>query len=294
MPDTSLQFFYYVPQKQNLAINEVLYNPQSGGNEFIELYNLSQNAINLKDVYLNQYSTANELKSLIQISDSTKTLNSGEYIILTKDSSGVQKFYDTPEHASWLINTKLPTLSNEGTLVIKNIHNQIIDSIKYDDNWQFAFLTNTKGVSLERLNPALEALNEGNWQSAAETAGWATPGALNSQYSENTADTVSLISLSSQNFSPDNDGHEDRLTTNYHLDENGYQLIAKVMDANGKVVAQIANNELLGTQGEIYWDGILHDGSLIKPGIYVIFFKFFKQDGSIKTERKVITVNHKF
>ena len=294
MPDTVLVFYYYVPQTSNLIINEVLYKPQTNASEFIEILNNSDKDINLKEVYLWQYNADGELSKAIPLVDSSLYLPDGQYGILTPDSIGVKDFYTVPTTAMWILNKHLPSLSDSSILVLKNNHEQTIDSIFYTDKWQFSYLISTKGVSLERVNPLLPAYTQGNWQSAAETAGWATPGSQNSQYSAVVADTVSVVSLSSETISPDNDGRDDRLTIYYNLDDDGYQLIARVMDSNGRQVAKIANNKLLGKSGELYWDGLLTDGTTAQPGIYVIYFKFFKADGSIKTDRKVVVIAQKF
>src|SRR5690606_10142503 len=103
----------------------------------------------------------------------------------------------------------LPTLPpDEGNIVLLRADGQVIDEVAYNKSWHHGVLQHTKGVSLERLHPDYPSGDPHNWHSAAATAGYATPGAVNSQFQPATA-LNSGFTLASEVFSPDNDGQND-------------------------------------------------------------------------------------
>ena len=94
-------------------------------------------------------------------------------------------------------------------------------------------------------------------------------------------------------FSPDNDGFEDVLTVVYRFDQPGFVGNLSVYDIAGREVRKLMENQLLGTDGAISWDGILDDTSKARMGAYIVLFEVFDLDGTTELFKKTVTVAHK-
>jgi hypothetical protein len=158
---------------------------------------------------------------------------------------------------------------------------------------QFPLLNTSEGVSLERINYTCETNNPDNWHSAAFSVGYGTPGYKNSQYLEENNETDDFV-LSSDIFSPDNDGYQDVLEINYHLSFPNNVANIIVYDAKGRKIRWLSKNELLGTNGTVFWDGLNELHEKISPGIYIIFIEVFDTDGNIKHYKKNVVVAYKY
>jgi hypothetical protein len=143
-------------------------------------------------------------------------------------------------------------------------------------------------VSLERTNPDLSSEDQGNWHSAAETAGFATPGYQNSHWVV-PDETDQEITIQPAVFSPDNDGRDDLLIVTIRQKEPDFAVNMEVFDSRGRLVRQIANNVLPGSEGIFTWDGMTETRSKAPLGIYVLLIELVRPDGMIrKTKRTVI------
>src|SRR5512145_2827127 len=129
--------------------------------------------------------------------------------------------------------------SGQIKLLKGNMH--IIDVFDYAETLHDPSLTGKEGISLERVNPDIPACYPGNWHSAAETAGYGTPGSLNSQFIKE-IEIKETITLPDEIFSPDNDGYKDQLQICYHFEITGYRISIWIFDAIGRKVRQISNN----------------------------------------------------
>ncbi len=168
-----------------------------------------------------------------------------------------------------------------------------IDVFAYTDDMHNPLLADTKGVSLERIHPDMPTNQSSSWQSAAQTAGFATPTAQNSQFTQ-PADVKDEFSLSSKVFSPDGDGYEDYVMMSYELPESGYIANIIVFDSRGRRVKRLAANVTLGTSGSIKWDGTTDGGERVTIGAYVIFIEAFDLRGDIKRYKKTVVVATRF
>lgn len=279
------------PIAGDIVINEILFNPYSGGADFVELFNNSDKPVNLKIMRIaNRNKTTLALNENYAASDSAWLLMPGEYAVLTENPLLVSQFYyiENPNAMVWL--SKLPSYPNDnGYVVLINEVGEIIDEFYYDNGMHNTLLSDAKGISLERLNPNLPSNEESSWQSAAQTAGFATPTAKNSQFTDAIKGDDSF-SLSHQVFSPDGDGFEDILLINYELPESGYLASIVIFDSRGRKIKRIGSNMLLGTSGSIQWDGADDAGRRASMGAYVIFIEAFDLKGNVKRYKKTVVV----
>ncbi|MFH0867403.1 MAG: lamin tail domain-containing protein, partial [Bacteroidota bacterium] len=272
------------PLLNDVVINEILSNPKDDGVDYVELYNRSSKVIDLKELVLSSYDTiTSTLTDIENITNDGYLLFPAEFVVLTTDPAKVKSQYTTL-NPNWFIQmATFPSYNNDDGIVVLSLKNQtgIIDMLTYTADMQYALLSITDGVSLERINYDRPSDDKTNWHSAAETAGFGTPTFKNSQYSEGVpADDP--VSVSPEIFSPDNDGYNDVLNINYAFETPGYMLNVTIYDASGRLVRSLIKNVLLGTSGTFSWDGITDDNEKARIGIYVVYFEVFDLEGNVK------------
>jgi hypothetical protein len=263
-------------QKGDVIINEILQNPLTGGQDWIELYNNSDKVINLKDWQFANFDndTIDNFKTIL----GNYLLQPNDYVVLGKDSTFVKQNYPFSIPGKFLF-CELPSYNNDSGTVYLIYNSEIIDKVSYLDNWHFDLLDNTDGVSLERIDPNGDSDSKFNWHSAAEDVGFATPGRKNSQYRP--AVSNGEVSFTEDIFSPDNDGYQDILQINYNLTNSGLLGKAQIFDDRGRLIRTIFTNELLGSSGTFSWDGVTDQQVKASIGVYVLVFEVFSTDGGV-------------
>lgn len=275
----------------DLVINEVLYDPVSAGSDFVELFNRSNKTLSLAGLQL-----ANETNGAIAnnrvITTDAALMLPGEYILLT--ASGVDISARYPQsHQDRFLEMILPGYNNgNGTVVLLDGTNTTLDLFRYDDDLHFTLINTTEGYSLERVDPYRPTSDNTNWQSAADVAGRATPGFQNSQYARAPSPTGEMT-IEPAIFSPDNDGHQDVLTIAYRFDQPGFVGTITIFDIAGREARRLMENQLLGSEGAISWDGLLDGGAKGRMGPYIVLLEAFDLDGNVEKFRKTVTLAHR-
>jgi hypothetical protein len=179
----------------------------------------------------------------------------------------------------------MPSLANTSgcAVLINNRTNEIIDEFAYNEKMHTASISSKKGISLERVDFNRLASDPDNWHSASESSGFGTPGYQNSQYNPSTG-IEEGITIIYPNISADD------YSIRYRFNSTGYRCRAYVYDMMGKMVNLIANNELLGTEGVLSWNGKRNSGQTLTPGIYLIYMEIYDSRGVVKTFKKPAVV----
>ncbi len=277
----------------DIVINEILFDPQTDGVDFVEIYNRSNKVIDLKTMTLSQYDTVtNALTSIENISDESYLIFPQEYLVLSEDGAIVKSQYNTTNPKGFLDMGNLPSMNVTGGTVCLATNAAIIDLLKYYDNMQFALLNITKGVSLERIDFNRPTQDRTNWHSAAQDVGFATPAYKNSQFND-AGEATDSIEITPEIFSPDEDGTNDIVNINYHFGTGGYVANITIYDSKGRLVKHLVRNELLGLKGTYSWDGINDDREKSRIGIYVIFVEVFDLSGNVKQFKKTCVLGGK-
>lgn len=280
-------------QKNDIVINEILFDPKTGGYDFVEIYNRSNKVIDLKTLTLSQYDTINNvLTSIKTISTDGYLLFPSEYLVLSVNGTAVKTQYNTTNPNAFLDLPLMISMNISGGTVCIARQDTVIDLLKYYDNMHFALLNDTKGVSLERIDFERPTQDRTNWHSAAEAAGFATPGYKNSQYND-AGETDDAIQITPEIFSPDEDGYNDIVNINYHFDAPGYVANVMIYDSKGRMIKNLIRNELLGTKGTFSWDGVTDEREKARIGIYILFVEIFDLNGNVKHYKKTCVVGGK-
>ena len=276
------------PEIGDLIINEILFNPLTGGSDFVEIYNKSQKHIDLKNWQLANYKN-DTVASHVKIIKSY-VLKPNDYVVITKDSNFQLMNYPFAIPGKFIQLSTLPSYNNDSSTVYFIYNDTVMDKVSYKSSWHFSLLQNQKGVSLERLSADLPSNSPSNWYSASESVGFATPGRVNSQKTV-PGESGGTLSLSSKTFSPDNDGFEDVLLLTYEV--NAPDLIGDltVYDDRGRKIKVLFKDQLLGGKGTVHWEGTKEDGTKAAIGPYIILFEIFDVDNAkVQNVRKVVTL----
>lgn len=282
-----------LPIAGDIIINEVLFDPYTGGEDFVEVYNNSNSVLDLIDFKLANFNNGS-IDNYKAIADHF-LIKPNEFAVLTTDSNAIKNDYLNARTGRFVQCTSLPSYPNDsGTvyLILPDIDSTICDHFSYSSAMQFGLLNNTDGVSLERIDYNRPTNDKTNWHSAAESADWATPGFKNSQYS-NGVNSSGQLTLNPEIFSPDNDGYQDVLTISYNMNNPGYVGNITIFDVNGRIVRTLMQNELLGSSGSISWDGLNDNSEKVRIGNYIIYFEFFNLDGLVNGIKKTCVVASK-
>ncbi len=272
----------------DLLINEILFNPFTGGKDFVEIYNSSTKVIELNGWLLQN--TLLEKGNNLQVFENNFLVFPDTYVVITSDPGDISSNYQVLNPGN-LVQNDLPTLeSREGNFSLRRPDSLLIDAFDYDDDLHFSLLENLRGVSLERLSVNQATQSRGNWHSAAESVGFASPTAPNSQIIPQNSNTQALIAINNPRFSPDNDGFEDVLLIEVMPDQSGYVANVKIFDAQGRLVKDLVKNTLLGNSELFKWDGLNNENSKARIGPYVVWVELFRPDGTVIREKKTIVV----
>lgn len=272
----------------DIKINEILFNPKEGGSDYVEIYNASGKILELNGLKLSNIDNGQIDNADAVVNESYLLLPYG-YFAISEAIEAVKSQYYSPNPQGFVQAETLPSMSNtEGSIALSNRAGDILDQLIYTDDMHFPLIIDQKGVSLERINPDRPADDPENWNSASQASGFGTPAYKNSQLVD-LPEGDDVFNLSSEIFSPDNDGFQDVLQVNYIFSEPGNVLSARVMDSRGRLVKTLLNNYLAGTSGTFSWDGINEDNGKGEIGIYVLLLEYFRADGkTVKTKRSFV------
>lgn len=279
-----------VPELGDLSWNEILFNPESGGEDFVELYNKSNKAINIRDLYI-----SNPLSEprFIKI-NSDYLLLPQSYVALTRDKESLINLYPYSE-AHHIVETEIPSFDDQsGCLLLAiQIHNSlvVIDSLQYSQDWHNPLLINKEGVSLEKINPSLLTANKNHWQSASSGVKYATPGIQNSQYLDEITKKNKPYNLSSIIISPDQDGYRDFLSIEFNLELSGYKIRAEIYDLFGQLI-RVISHQILGPHELLKWNGIDKNEQKIPSGNYILSMQLIHPEGSKHVYKELIVVDN--
>ena len=273
-----------------MVINEILFNPKSGGYDYAEFYNRSNKIFDANKLYIANRNSSGVISSTKLISTIPYYIFPGDYIVVTENAINLSLDYMVQNPDAVFVVSSLPSFpDDEGDVILLNSQGAVVDEVKYKDDWQFALIADPNGVSLERIDPDGISQDATNWHSAASTAGFGTPTYKNSQY-KLLQSIKATVEITPKVFSPDNDGRDDIATIQYKTTEPGYVANITIYDANGRPVRNLVKNATLGLQGYWIWDG-LDDKKLKLPvGSYILFTEIFNLNGKKEIFKNVIVL----
>ena len=274
----------------NIVINEILFNPRSSSNDYVEIYNRSNKILNLKSIYIANRNTTGVISSIEQLSAEDYLLFPHDFMVVTESKALVLNDYVANNPDAFIEVGSMPSFNDDaGDVILLNEQGNIVDEVAYLENWHFKLISNEESVSLERIDYNAPSQNEQNWHSAASSVGYGTPTYKNSQ-SGIDAGVQGDIKVTPEIVSPDNDGIDDYATINYNFPEPGYVANITIFDAAGRPARILQRNALCGLKGYYRWDGLDDKFQKLPVGIYIIYTEVFNLKGKQKKFKNVIVL----
>ena len=268
---------YQIPQKGDLLINEILFDPPNEGQDFVELYNHSGKYLDLSQCGIHNCQDSIFLSPV--------KMAPQQYLAICPDTQFLIDFYPNtlPQN---LRQFDLPYFYNDSGTCVLFHESFTLDSLHYTALWHFPLLADSESFSLERIQSNAPTQEAENWFSAAQNSGGATPGRVNSQQSAPIF--KGQIHLTYPELSPDLDGYHDQLEIVYEMKDPGMMACVEIYALGGQRLQNVLFNELIGTKGVCYWDGSTQFGTLAPAGIYVLCFRAFSTNPSVFFEKKIL------
>ncbi len=306
------------PDSADVVIHELLYDPRSGGTDFVELRNRSARIVDLAGAYLVEGDPADPARTLdvAAVAPGGRLLFPGEHLALTADPAATARDYPLAALAWPSAEGHVPAGAADGTgedaadggwagglWAVPDLPSwpdaddsgvvrlewrdpsgalRVLDELRYRADWHHPLLGDPEGVSLERLDPGRSAERADNWHSGAPRTGWATPGAPNAMALPPSGETLPAGSVRAEPlpFSPDGDGRDDLLRLHWAFPGPGWVASAALYDRRGLPVRALANNEPLPPEGYWVWDGLTAEGRPAAAGPYVAVVSWWHPDGA--------------
>ncbi|MFW5645167.1 MAG: lamin tail domain-containing protein, partial [Bacteroidota bacterium] len=275
----------------DVIISEVLFSPWPGCPEFIELYNRSDDILNLSDFKICISKISESPPEGKFLTDEEILFFPGSFLIISRDSEKISYYYDVPDDFHYINWSEFPSLPDKGARIsLYDRGNTLIDEMVYEGSDHFPLINDPHGVSLERIILDNHYGTSSEWHSASSIRGFATPGRLNSQ-NIRPEEKGSDFNCEYKTFTPDNDGYRDVALINIKMEKEGYVAMIRVFDSSGRLKRTIGNNELLGIEETITWDGRDERGMLCSSGIYLIHMEAFHLTGSKKVFKEAVVLS---
>jgi len=273
------------PEEGMIYVNEILFNPKTDGYDYVELYNASEEYIDLSRLLVGNYdSLINDVINAEIVSERSVNFPPHSYLALCEDSAWIKANYYSDDELFFLEVGQLPSLPNEkGSVAISSITYEIFDAVYYDEDSHFPLLEDVDGVALERLSIA-----SNEWFSAASTENYGTPARQNSQFVYE-HESTSTLEVVPEVFSPNNDGDKDFTSISLQI-ENPVKTSISIYDKKGGVIKEICRSELVNQKAEWIWDG-LTDGQTKSPtGLYMLIAELIDSNGFVTFLKQPLVV----
>ena len=280
-----------IPKRNNIIINEIITNPAINQTDYIELVNNSDKFLDLNKIILSYYSPSAKVNS---ITLPKITLNPYEYLLLSRKPENLKDHYNTPFAERLIACEHLPDFSSvAGSIVLSLANNPlvVIDSFNYSSELYPSLINSFDGVALERVNP-LRATNEvTNWQPAATSEHYGTPGYLNSQYCPLPNGNGQLI-ISPKIFSPELANLDHSVSFKIIPSYPGSFTTLTIYNIEGRKVITLVNHELIGTENTYSWNGLNESGNPSPTGYYLAILQIYTPEGKTEILKEQVILTH--
>lgn len=274
----------------DIVISEILFNPDPLGSDYIEVYNKSEKIIDASTLLWTSRDENETLESGTALSKTPLLVFPKSYLVFCGDTAWLKSRWMQAEN--YIARPIISINNDKDNIVLITKNATVIDELSYLEDWHFKELSDYENVALEKIN--LNGKNEArNWTSAATSANYGTPGYENSNH-QNSVETHKTFQLSYDVISPNMDGYHDQLILNYNFKQSNWLVTIKVYNHLGQEIHVISNNELMGTNGQVIWNGFTYQET-IPAGIYVLHTNGAHYESG-KNIKKDLTfyVNHKW
>lgn len=265
---------FYRSTTASLSCNELLYDPLPGGAEFVELINTGNDTLVLEGWSIHTWRPTPTDTLTIR---APLSLAPGALAVIAWDSAIVRTYPWLSEHVGLYIGSPSVSLKNTGdVLLVRDPNGIAIDSVPYSPRWHDpAVRAQSRGLSLEKLNPLLPSAEPSSWSSCGAPEG-GTPGRPNSiavplptQGTVRAAPNPFQLSAAELRY----------CLISYELPFQRALVTVRLFDEEGVPLRTLAHGLFSASQGFVRWDGRTERGELFLPGVYVVVVEAFELGG---------------
>ncbi len=260
----------------DVVVNEILFNPRSGGVDFVEITNRSSKYLVLSSWQMGRMKDG-VMSDVSAIPEHFRLLKPGEIRVFTPSAMTLESEY-TNARGRDIVEMKVPPFNDDaGSVVIVNPKGRILDLFNYSEDMHSGFVRDPEGVSLERLSTERATNDPSNWKSASSHSGFATPGYENSNLVRESGNG-DRVKVNPEAFVPIM-GQPDFTIISYDLESPGMMGTVTIFDSRGRVVRRLTQYSVLGSNGFFRWDGETDAGGKARIGMYMIRFDIYDKTG---------------
>lgn len=281
-----------VPQVGDILLNEVLFNPRVGAFDFVEIYNTSDKPFALKNWQLANVDTNGDVSNTKTITVQNVVIQPNQYKVLTIEKQSLKDNYAKAVVDNVVEMASMPTFPNDkGSVVLLNEKAEIFDRLDYLEEMHHPLIADPEGVSLERIDVKQPTNQAENWMSASALENFATPGYQNSQAGDMQSKS---FWIEPKIFTPDGDGDNEITTINFSLKENASNATITIFDVEGRLIRKLIENQVVGLNGSLEWDGSDSVGVTVPIGYYIIVLEYFSTSGYQQKYMDKVVVGRKY
>ena len=247
--DTLKAELYFSSNQNNIIINEIMYDVDDETAEFVEIYNRSNNSVNLKNSELKDENTKS--KKGIVINENI-IIPPNNFLVLAWDSLFFKKHPELVNSKNVLIykNSSFNLNQSGDFLALIDANGYYFDSLTYSNKWH-TLKTNTKNTSLEKINYFTSSEILSSWATCIDL-NKSTPLNKNSVFAE--ISNGEGITCSPNPFSP-NSQDKPFCIIGYKLPFESATLTLSIYDTQGKKIVDVANGIESKQIGSLIWNG---------------------------------------
>lgn len=270
------------PLPGEIQISEILFNPKTGGEDFVEIFNTSSQSFNLKNWKLAHRNSQGNMASIRNLFTLDHIIPPFTYLAFTTNKTFLEENY--PFSGNIVEVAALPSYNNDqGTVFLLRPDSTVFDEFSYSEKMHAPLVNNADGVSLEKVS---FRKNQNRWASASSDVKYATPGSQNSQAENDFLEQYFVAEPLVFNPYQTSDKPETKLS--YKLSQEAQNASIIIVDKHGRKVKTLGNNLLLGTSGHIAWNGTDDYGNVLPVGYYVFVIDVYSTHNAQKFFAKTV------
>ena len=272
-----LGFSWDFPMPGDLLFNEVMFNASDYLCDYVEIANISNKVLQLQGLQL-QVLTDQLPVQVITLSDESHLLYPGELRCFSAQPYQLSLANNPAiffQHQHVLNFPNLP--ASEATLQLTHPLGNVIDEMTYSESQHIPILPSNKGVSLEKTSPQAPSGQTVHWVSATATAGYATPGEINSQCSQPTKKLHNAFNLSKTVYAFQT---EEYITLQHQLPKSGYVVKLSLYSFMGSKITLPLPTVQVSQDGQILIP-LWPLKSMLPSGNYILHVDAFHPDADI-------------
>ena len=263
------------PVNLRVIINEIMAAPETGKDEWVELFNPGLSEINLRDIYFA------DAVDTVQISKVDFILQPQGYIVVSGDSAAAFQYNITWDNL--VIVSSFPTLNNSfDDLKLLNNFSFVYDRVRYTDEWYGRDVD--PGTSLEKINPNLNGQISDNWAASVDISG-SSPGRINSVFAD-ILPAESQLQIHPNPFSPDDDGFEDVTIIQVNIPFETAFINIRIYDTRGRLIRFLADSIPAAHESHFVWDGKDDNNRVARIGAYICFVEALNSNKNVVRQLK--------